>query len=72
MIFNWESGHNVNQGLSKDDYTQCTGLTDTNGTTGPWTWVAPSTTGNFYFACGVPFHCDNGNMKANVTVKDVC
>jgi len=67
------SSHNVNQLASQSDYDSCSGFTDTAGNSAPYMFSAV-TPGVFYFACGVGngFHCNNGNMKAMVTVADSC
>ena len=74
VTFQWSSGHNVVSGLTSGDFSSCSGLTDTSATAGPWTWLAPTTTDTYYFACGVGdgFHCNNGGMKAAVNVQDAC
>merc|ERR1711936_1049886 len=73
VVFEWTgSGHNVNLLSSKADYDTCTGFTDTQGNSGPYIYQG-DTPGVFYFACGLGagFHCNNGNMKAQVTVADI-
>eukprot|EP00092_Neocalanus_flemingeri_P082400 GFUD01103175.1.p1 GENE.GFUD01103175.1~~GFUD01103175.1.p1 ORF type:complete len:234 (+),score=40.45 GFUD01103175.1:2-703(+) len=73
--FEWTgSNHNVNQLASESEYNGCTGFTDIQGNSdNPFLYQA-DTTGVFYFACGVGsgFHCNNGGMKAMVTVADTC
>ena len=67
------SSHNVNQLASQSDYDSCSGFTDTAGNSDPYMFQAV-TPGVFYFACGVGsgFHCQNGNMKAMITVANSC
>ena len=92
VIFQWDSfsdadaasvtastGHNVNSGLSAEDFSSCSGLTDADPALDPgppyyFYWEVPTTTGNYYFADGVEggLNCKNGGMKANVTVNDAC
>merc|ERR1711972_1106739 len=43
VIFEWSgSSHNVDKVGSAEDYASCTGITDTTGVSGPYTWQAPS------------------------------
>ena len=65
------SSHNVNQLANQSDFDSCSGFTDTAGNSDPYMFPAV-TPGVFYFACGVGTHCQNGNMKAMVTVADSC
>ena len=66
------SFHNVNQLASQSEYDSCSGFTDTAGNSdNPYIFPAVIP-GVFHFACGVGTHCQNGNMKAMVTVGDSC
>merc|ERR1719447_2016709 len=43
VIFEWSgSSHNVDKVGSAEDYASCSGITDTTGVSGPYTWEAPS------------------------------
>eukprot|EP00092_Neocalanus_flemingeri_P037131 GFUD01040419.1.p1 GENE.GFUD01040419.1~~GFUD01040419.1.p1 ORF type:complete len:1080 (-),score=178.77 GFUD01040419.1:196-3435(-) len=72
VTFQWDSGHNVND-MTESEFTACD-VTGKNHApeSGSYTWTAPSQTGNYYFACGVPGHCSEGNMKAKIVVCDDC
>merc|ERR1712212_1058804 len=73
VIFEWSgSSHNVDKVGSAEDYASCSGITDTTGVSGPYTWQAPTSEGNHYFVCGVSVHCSVGNMKAAVEVSNNC
>merc|ERR1712192_271207 len=73
VIFEWSgSGHNVDKVGSAEDYASCSGITDSTGVSGPYTWQAPTSEGNHYFFCGVSVHCSVGNMKAAVEVSNNC
>merc|ERR1712123_532680 len=66
------SFHNVNMLATDSDYDTCSGFTDTAGNSdNPFIFQADDL-GTFYFACGVGTHCQNGSMKAKVTVSDNC
>ena len=70
LTFKWEGPHNVEQ-LEKEDYENCTGFNTTEPTESPFEFVSEAE-GSYYFACGVPTHCDQGQQKAEVTVKTDC
>jgi len=73
VIFEWSgSSHNVDKVGSAEDYASCSGITDTTGVSGPYTWQAPSSEGNHYFVCGIGIHCSVGNMKAAIEVSNNC
>eukprot|EP00092_Neocalanus_flemingeri_P037130 GFUD01040418.1.p1 GENE.GFUD01040418.1~~GFUD01040418.1.p1 ORF type:complete len:1040 (+),score=193.32 GFUD01040418.1:3-3122(+) len=71
VTFQWFGGQNVNT-MTEAEFTACdvAGKNDVAGS-GPYTW-STSQTGNYYFACGLPGHCLNGNMKAEIVVSDDC
>ncbi|XP_052201668.1 blue copper protein-like [Diospyros lotus] len=66
LVFNYGSGHTVDE-VSESDYKTCTVgnalTTDSSGAT----TVALKTAGTHYFICGVVGHCGSG-MKLAVTV----
>ncbi|KAJ0085335.1 hypothetical protein Patl1_08581 [Pistacia atlantica] len=66
LVFNYGSGHTVDE-VSASDYNTCTTgnalTTDSSGAT----TIALKTAGTHYFICGVIGHCGNG-MKIAVTV----
>jgi len=72
VTFSWSGTfHNVvSLGSSEVDYTACSGITNTVGEAGPFTWVA-NTLGIHYFVCGVGSHCQGG-MKAAINVTNTC
>merc|ERR1711899_499198 len=73
VIFEWSgSSHNVDKVGSAEDYASCSGITDTTGVSGPYTWQAPISEGNHYFVCGIGIHCSVGNMKAAIEVSNNC
>merc|ERR1712004_579320 len=73
VIFEWSgSSHNVDKVGSAEDYASCSGITDTTGVSGPYTWQAPTSEGNHYFVCGIGIHCSVGNMKAAIEVSNNC
>merc|ERR1719206_955621 len=52
VIFEWSgSSHNVDKVGSAEDYASCSGITDTTGVSGPYSWQAPTSEGNHYFVC---------------------
>merc|ERR1712013_861340 len=70
VTFDWTSGHNMLE-VTTESYESCTGFANTSPESGPAVWLAPSTLGINYFACGVPGHCANG-MKAMIEVRATC
>ena len=70
LTFKWEGPHNVEQ-LEEEEYETCTGFNSTEPAESPFEWEAEEE-GSFYFACGVPTHCELGQQKAEVTVKTEC
>ncbi|XP_044510710.1 blue copper protein-like [Mangifera indica] len=66
IVFNYGSGHTVDE-VSASDYNTCTTgnalTTDSSGAT----TITLKTAGAHYFICGVTGHCGNG-MKLAVTV----
>merc|ERR1712142_87001 len=70
VTFKWSgTNHNVEK-VTKDVYDSCDGITETEGSPGPFTFKAEKK-GTFYFVCGVEGHCDGG-QKAKIEVKDKC
>ncbi|KAL2497875.1 Cupredoxin superfamily protein [Abeliophyllum distichum] len=66
LVFNYPSGHTVDE-VSEKDYSACsTGNSITTDSSGATT-VTLKTAGKHYFMCGVPGHC-SGGMKLAVTV----
>ncbi|KAL2520699.1 blue copper protein-like [Forsythia ovata] len=66
LVFNYPSGHTVDE-VNEKDYSSCsTGNSITTDSSGATT-VALKTAGKHYFICGVPGHC-SGGMKLAVTV----
>ena len=68
VTFGWESGHNVNVGLTQDQFENCKNLTDSKEYTGNFI-VSDLHVGHHYFACGVGggYHCKHG-VKAHIQV----
>lgn len=65
-MFNYGSGHTVDE-VSASDYKSCTtGNSITTDSSGATT-IALKTAGKHYFICGVVGHCGSG-MKLEVTV----
>lgn len=66
IVFNYGSGHTVDE-VSASDYNTCTtGNALTTDSSGAST-ITLKTAGTHYFICGVVGHCGNG-MKLAVTV----
>ncbi|XP_015885271.2 blue copper protein [Ziziphus jujuba] len=66
LVFNYGSGHTVDE-VSASDYSTCTtGNSITSDSSGATT-IALKTAGKHYFICGVAGHCGSG-MKVQVTV----
>ena len=68
VTFGWESGHNVNVGLTQDQFEKCEGLSDKVEKPGNII-VSDLDVGHHYFACGVGggYHCKHG-VKAHIQV----
>ncbi|KAK4352369.1 hypothetical protein RND71_027887 [Anisodus tanguticus] len=66
LVFNYPSGHTVDE-VSSSDYESCTtGNSITSDSSGATT-IPLKTAGTHYFICGVMGHC-SGGMKLPVTV----
>ncbi|XP_004237949.2 blue copper protein [Solanum lycopersicum] len=66
LVFNYPSGHTVDE-VSSSDYSSCTtGNSITSDSSGATT-IPLKTAGTHYFICGVMGHC-SGGMKLAVTV----
>ncbi|XP_015072281.1 blue copper protein [Solanum pennellii] len=66
LVFNYPSGHTVDE-VSSSDYSSCTtGNSITSDSSGATT-IPLKTAGTHYFICGVTGHC-SGGMKLAVTV----
>jgi hypothetical protein len=70
VTFKFPNGHNVNK-LTKTDYDTCTTY-DHTPVSGPIEQPAPPENEHFYFACGLPTHCGNGNMNADIIGSSNC
>jgi len=70
LTFVWSSGHNVNE-VSETEYADCSGITNTSPTRGPYTFQT-ETEGVRFFVCGVWTHCSSSNHKAKVTISNNC
>ena len=69
VTFGFESGHNVNTGLTQKQFEKCEGLSDKVEKTGNFI-VSDLDVGHWYFACGVGegnYHCNHG-VKAHIHV----
>ena len=70
LTFEWAGGHNVER-VSQEGYEECSGFKSDKAVAGPFDFKT-STSGTYYFVCGVGGHCEFGKQKAIVTVDRSC
>merc|ERR1719210_2520299 len=56
LTFEWDGGHNVER-VSQEGYEECSGFKSDKAVAGPFDFKT-STSGTYYFVCGVGGHCE--------------